>query len=78
MRALIDLAASIELSSDDEIEPQTATALLDDLASTLEELSDEEHDELIDLIEELAEETRDADRREVLLDLPDALGLVED
>jgi hypothetical protein len=78
MRALIDLAASIELSSDDEIEPQTATALLDDLASTLEELTDEEHDELIDLIEELAEETRDPDRREVLLDLPDALGLVED
>lgn len=78
MRALIDLAVSIELTSDDEIDPQTATTLLDDLASALEDLSDDEHDELIDCIEELAEATRDPDRREVLLDLPDTLGLVED
>lgn len=78
MRALIDLAASIELTSDDEIDPQTATSLLDDVATTLEDLTDDESDDLVDLIEELAEQTRDAERRDVLLDLPDTLGLTDD
>ncbi|AGL21502.1 hypothetical protein [Actinoplanes sp. N902-109] len=78
LRALIDLAVSIELTSDDEIAPETATTLLDDLAAALEDLSDAERDELVDYIEELADATRDADRREVLLDLPDTLALTDD
>ncbi len=78
MRALIDLAVSIELSSDDEIDPRAATTLLDDLAATLEDLSDDERDDLVDFIEEAAERTRDTERREVLLDLPDGLGLTDD
>jgi hypothetical protein len=78
MRALIDLAVSIELTSDDDIEPETATTLIDELAASLEDLSEAERDELIDYIEELAAATRDRDRREVLQDLPDALALTDD
>ena len=78
VRALIDLAVSIELSSDDEIDPRTATTLLDDLAATLDDLSDADRDELLDYIEELADLTRDPDRREVLLELPDTLALTDD
>jgi hypothetical protein len=78
VRALVDLAVSIELSSDDEIDPRTATTLLDDLAASLDDLSDAERDELVDYIEEQAESTRDPDRREVLLDLPDTLALTDD
>ncbi|MFI5932373.1 hypothetical protein [Actinoplanes sp. NPDC051494] len=78
VRALIDLAVSIELASDDEIEPETATTLLDDLAVALEDLPEKDRDDLIDHIEELADATRDRDRREVLMDLPDTLGLTDD
>ncbi|WP_305787387.1 hypothetical protein [Symbioplanes lichenis] len=78
MRALIDLAVSIELTSDDEIDSATATSLLDDLATTLEDLTDDERDDLVDFIEELAELTKDAERKEVLLDLPDTLALTDD
>ncbi len=78
MRALIDLAVSIELTSDDEIDSATATTLLDDLATTLEDLTDDERDDLVDFIEELAERTKDAERKEVLLDLPDTLALTDD
>ncbi|MFI7596648.1 hypothetical protein [Actinoplanes sp. NPDC049681] len=78
VRALVDLAVSIELSSDDEIDPRTATTLLDDLAANLDDLSDAERDEIVDYIEDLAEKTRDPDRRDVLLDLPDTLALTDD
>lgn len=78
VRALVDLAVSIELSSDDEIDPRTATTLLDDLAASLDDLSDAERDEIVDFIEDQAESTRDPDRREVLLDLPDTLALTDD
>ncbi|MEV8509283.1 hypothetical protein AB0368_31225 [Actinoplanes sp. NPDC051475] len=78
VRALVDLAVSIELSSDDEIDPRTATTLLDDLAASLDDLSDAERDEIVDYIEDQAESTRDPDRREVLLDLPDTLALTDD
>ena len=77
-RALIDLAVAIELSSDDEIDPRTATTLIDDLAATLDDLSEADRDELLDYIEELADLTRDPDRREVLLELPDTLALTDD
>lgn len=78
VRALVDLAVSIELSSDDEIDPRTATTLLDDLAASLDDLSDAERDEIVDYIEDQAESTRDPDRREVLLELPDTLALTDD
>ena len=78
MRALIDLAVAIELSSDDEIDPRTATTLLDDLAATLDDLTDADRDELLDYIEEQVDLTRDPDRREVLLELPDTLALADD
>ena len=78
VRALIDLAVAIELSSDDEIDPRTATTLLDDLAATLDDLSDADRDDLLDYIEEQADLTRDPDRREVLLELPDTLALTDD
>ncbi|PRY29004.1 hypothetical protein [Pseudosporangium ferrugineum] len=78
LRALVGLAVSIELSSDEEIDPRTATTLLDDLAADLDDLSESERDELLDFIEELADATRDPERREVLLDLPDALALTDD
>ncbi|WP_082772641.1 hypothetical protein [Actinoplanes sp. TFC3] len=78
LRALIDLAVSIDLTSDDEIDPETATTLLDDLAAALEDLSDADRDELLDYIEELADATKDPDRKDVLLDLPDTLALTDD
>jgi hypothetical protein len=77
-RALVDLVASIELTSDDELDPDLAAAWLDDVATALEDLSDPDRHDLVRLISELARTTRDENRRDVLVDLPDDLGLIEE
>jgi hypothetical protein len=77
-RALVDLVASIELTSDDELDPDLAAAWLDDVAAALEGLSDPDRHDLVRLINEMARATRDENRRDVLVDLPDDLGLIEE
>ena len=77
-RALVDLVASIELTSDDELDPDLAAAWLDDVAAALEELPDPDRHDLVRLIGEMARSTRDENRRDALVDLPDDLGLIEE
>jgi hypothetical protein len=60
------------------IDPQVAAALLDDVAAVFEGLADRDRREVARLIEEIASTEEAPERRRVLLELPDGLGLVDD
>ncbi|OPF80498.1 hypothetical protein VT50_0212585 [Streptomyces antioxidans] len=76
-RALIELLVSLELSDEESISVEASAALAEDAATSLGALSDTERAELISTIAQMAEEAGDEDRRQVLVDLPEGLGLTE-
>lgn len=76
-RALIELLVSLELSDEEAVSVEASAALAEDAATSLGALSDTDRAELISIITQVAEEAEDEDRRQVLLDLPEGLGLTE-
>jgi hypothetical protein len=75
IRALANMLVAIELADDDAVDPETAAQLLDDLAADLEDLSDEDAHRVLTELHALAAAEPDPDRRAILVDLPDDLGL---
>ncbi|GAA0995559.1 hypothetical protein GCM10009576_078320 [Streptomyces rhizosphaericus] len=76
-RTLIELLVSLELSDEESVSVEASAALAEDAATSLGALSDTERAELISIITQMGEEAGDEDRQQVLLDLPDGLGLTE-
>lgn len=74
-KALMEVIISIDLSDDEDIDPDVATSILEPTAHLLQRTSGEERRALIALLSECAEEETNPERRMTALDLPGALGL---
>ncbi|MFE6840353.1 hypothetical protein ACFVFI_36705 [Streptomyces sp. NPDC057705] len=68
----------IEGSEDEQMDPDDAVKVLEGAAHLFSQLSDEQRQELIDLLREMAEAESDPARREFLEGFPEGFGLVED
>lgn len=77
-RALADVIVSIELTDDEAIAPEIASAILDDMTAIFDAMSNVDRAEIARLILEYAEEQTRPDRRRVMLGVPDGLGLLDE
>jgi hypothetical protein len=75
-RAFMEIVISIDLSDDEDIDPDVATGLLEPVAALLQRTSGEDRRALVDLLTECAEEETVSERRMTAADLPGALGLI--
>jgi hypothetical protein len=78
VRALANLVVSIELAEDDDIDPQLAAELIDDLLTDLEDLSAEDRHRVLAELHAMVAAEHDTERKSLLIDLPDELGLEEE
>lgn len=72
--ALANLMVSIDMSDDDDIDPEICAPWLEDVTSTLDQLSDDDRHRLAQIIREVAGRESDAQRQAALLETPDHLG----
>ena len=75
-KAFMGIVVSIDLTDDDDIDPDVATSLLEPVAALLQGMAEDDRRALIDLLAECAQDEQDPDRRMVADDLPGALGLL--
>ncbi|OKI54651.1 hypothetical protein AMK15_27910 [Streptomyces sp. MJM1172] len=68
----------IEGSEDEQMDPDDAVKVLEGAAHLFSQLSDDQRQELIDLLREMAEAESDPARREFLEGFPEGFGLIED
>jgi hypothetical protein len=78
VRAIIELIASMELTSDEVLDPDVVTGLLEDFSAALEELSGRDRRRLVRIVQEMADSERNPERKSVLADLPEGLGITDD
>ncbi|QES38206.1 hypothetical protein DEJ48_36580 [Streptomyces venezuelae] len=76
-RALIDLLLSLELSDEESVSLEAATAFVEDASATLSALSRLEREELTSIIRQMENEATMEERREVLRSLPEDIGLLD-
>jgi hypothetical protein len=74
-KAFMHMVVSIDLTDDDDMDPDVATSLLEPVAALLQGVAEGDRRALIDLFTECAQDERDPDRRRVADGFPDALGL---
>jgi hypothetical protein len=78
MRAVVQAAAFLELSSDDVLDPDVAVAQLEDVAHVLSELGDAEKRQLVAFVRAEAERAEAPAYREFLRKFPDGmLGITD-
>ncbi|MFF3611238.1 hypothetical protein [Streptomyces sp. NPDC002580] len=73
--ALANLVVSIDLSDDDDVDPDVCVPWLEDVAATLNQLSAEDRHRLARIIREVAAGESDTRRQAALLETPDHFGL---
>jgi hypothetical protein len=66
---------SIDLTDDDEVDPDLATTWFEDITAELDRLSESDRAALATLIRRLAREEIDEARRAALLEFPESFGL---
>lgn len=78
VRAFVSLAVSIELTDDEDIDPDIAADILEPTVAPFRDLSEEGRREVTSLILECAEPEQNRERKKVILGLPEAIGLLDD
>lgn len=78
VRAFVSVVVSIDLTDDDDIDPDIATDILEPAAVLFRDLSEEERREVTSLILECAELENNPERKRAILGLPEAIGLLGD
>ncbi|MET8453362.1 hypothetical protein [Streptomyces sp. NPDC005209] len=76
-QAFVSIAVSIDLADDEEIDPDVAVGLLEPAAAFFRGLTEEGRREVSSLILECAEQEEDPERRSVILELPEAIGVAD-
>ncbi|MFW6692169.1 hypothetical protein [Streptomyces sp. MAR4 CNX-425] len=76
VRAFVNVVASVELTDDDDIDPDVATDILEPAAALFRDLSEEGRREVASLILECAELEENPERRRVIMGFPEAIGLL--
>ncbi|MGW0828636.1 hypothetical protein [Streptomyces sp. NPDC002845] len=74
-RALVDLVVSIEMSDGEAISIDASTSLIEDVVVALGGLSGPEREEFIAVINQMESEAHTGERRQILQDLPEGLGI---
>ncbi|MFJ6655833.1 hypothetical protein ACIQNG_05630 [Streptomyces sp. NPDC091377] len=78
VRAFVSLVVSIDLTDDEDIDPDVATDILEPAAALFRDLSEEGRREVTSLVLECAELEENPERRRVILGLPEAIGLLDE
>ncbi|TMR03454.1 hypothetical protein ETD83_10675 [Actinomadura soli] len=78
VRAFVSLVVSIDLTDDEDIDPDIATDILEPAAALFRELTEEGRREVTSLILECAELEEDPVRKRSTLDLPGDIGLLDE
>ncbi|MFF1449550.1 hypothetical protein ACFVYF_15560 [Streptomyces sp. NPDC058274] len=78
VRAFVSVIVSIDLTDDDDIDPDIATDIIEPAAALFGDLSGEKRQEVVSLILECAELEDNAERRNAILALPEAIGLLRE
>ena len=78
VRAIIDLIVSMELTSDEALDPDAATGLLEDFSAALEKLSGRDRRRLVRIAQKMAESERNPERKSILADVPEGLGITDE
>jgi hypothetical protein len=76
VEALLDCLMFLELGDDEAVNPDDAVRQMEWVAHLLGDLSPADRQHLTELAEARAAREEDPDRREFLLDFPEAFGLV--
>ncbi|MFJ5074080.1 hypothetical protein ACIP8Z_05675 [Streptomyces sp. NPDC088553] len=76
--ALVDVLWFIDGSDDDQIDPDDAVKAAEGVAQVLSTLSNDQQQELISLVGEMAAAETHLARREFLADFPESFGLIDD
>jgi hypothetical protein len=77
VEALLDCLMFLELSDDEAVNPDDAVRMMEWVAHLLGDLSPADRLRLAEMAEARAAREEDPDRREFLLDFPEAFALVE-
>ncbi|MEV5319326.1 hypothetical protein AB0K92_17015 [Streptomyces sp. NPDC052687] len=75
---LVNVLWFVESCEDEQMDPDDAVRVLEDAAHLLSGLSAGQRDELLDLLDGMAAEETDPERREFLEDFPEGFGLVDE
>lgn len=75
---LVDVLWFVESCEDEQMDPDDAVRVLEDAAHLMGRLSPDQRGELLDLVDAMAAEETDPERREFLEDFPEDFGLVDD
>ncbi|MYZ36308.1 MULTISPECIES: hypothetical protein [unclassified Streptomyces] len=78
VRAFVSVAISIDLTDDEDIDPDIATDILEPAAALFRDLSEEGRREVTSLILECAELEENPERKRAILGLPEAIGLLDE
>ncbi|MFF7360753.1 hypothetical protein [Streptomyces sp. NPDC008125] len=78
VRAFVSLVVSIDLTDDEDIDPDIATDILEPAAALFRDLSEEGRREVTSLVLECAELEENPERKRVILGLPEAIGLLDE
>ncbi|WP_031080512.1 hypothetical protein [Streptomyces sp. NRRL WC-3549] len=78
VRAFVSLVVSIDLTDDEDIDPDIATDILEPAATLFRDLSEGGRREVTSLVLECAELEENPERRRVILGLPEAIGLLDE
>jgi hypothetical protein len=74
--AFVSIVVSIDLTDDEDIDPDIATDILEPAAALFRDLSEEGRREVTSLILECAELEENPERQRAILGLPEAIGLL--
>ncbi|CAM5560229.1 hypothetical protein SAVIM338S_04626 [Streptomyces avidinii] len=76
-KAVMDLVISIEMTDDEEIDPDVSTAIVEPVGFLLNDVSPEVRQQLVRLFREAAESEDVPERHAMAVEFPEAIGLVE-
>ncbi|MCM2514667.1 hypothetical protein NC658_15540 [Streptomyces griseoincarnatus] len=76
VRAFVSVVVSIDLTDDEDIDPDIATDILEPTAALFRDLSEVGRREVTSLILECAELEENPERQRAILGLPEAIGLL--
>ncbi|GAA3817879.1 hypothetical protein GCM10022226_43040 [Sphaerisporangium flaviroseum] len=77
-RAFACMLVSIDLSDDEDIDPDVATSILEPACALFGQLSEADKRTVAGLLVKEAESEDDPVRREALLNLPETMGLLDE
>ncbi|MFD5566233.1 hypothetical protein [Kitasatospora griseola] len=75
---VVDVVWFLDSCGDDEVDPDSAVKMMENVAGVLQVLPDDQLDRFLQALKDLAEAESNPGRREFLESFPFACGLVED